>query len=296
MQSHTPDKEHPDTFICHASEDKEAIARPLYEALAEAGVHAWLDESEIRLGESIRQKIDDGLASCKSATVIVSRPFFSKQWPQYEMDGIVVGKMRRGITIFPIQHGITIEEIGSHSPSLAALYMWKSSDYSPLEIASEIASQLKVTARSLPNPLATATIQQSETVEETRSTREFGTFYIAPKGTLELTSGLEPVVDSWLSLPDPSVLTGWSPVVEGNEELEYILKGKILRLRLSWGNTWTGNELKAATILAGEEPFALTVRQATGRQIYLPAVTNRSPSSFLTEPSSRSGWMTFLIQ
>ena len=209
MQSHTPDKVQPDTFICHASEDKEAIARPLYEALAEAGVHAWLDESEIRLGESIRQKIDDGLASCKSATVIVSRPFFSKQWTQYEMDGIVVGKMQRGITIFPIQHGITIEEIGGYSPSLAALNMWKSSDYSPLEIASEIASQLKVTARSLPNPLATATIQHSETVEETRSTREFGTFYIAPKGTLELTSGLEPVVDSWLSLPNPSVLTGW---------------------------------------------------------------------------------------
>ena len=41
-----------DTFICHASEDKEAIARPIHKALAEVGAYAWLDESEIRLGHS----------------------------------------------------------------------------------------------------------------------------------------------------------------------------------------------------------------------------------------------------
>ena len=90
----------PDTFICHASEDKEAIARPIHKALSEVGVYAWLDESEIRLGQSIRQKIDEGLANCRSATVILSRPFFAKNWPQYEMDGIVGRQMQREILLF----------------------------------------------------------------------------------------------------------------------------------------------------------------------------------------------------
>ena len=89
-----------DTFICHASEDKEAIARPIHKALAEVGAYAWLDESEIRLGHSIRQKIDEGLANCRSATVILSRPFFAKNWPQYEMDGIVGRQMQREILLF----------------------------------------------------------------------------------------------------------------------------------------------------------------------------------------------------
>ena len=86
----------PDTFICHASEDKEFMAKPLHQALSEAGVYAWLDESEIRLGQSIRQKIDEGLANCRSATVILSRPFFMKNWTQYEMDGIVGRQMQGG--------------------------------------------------------------------------------------------------------------------------------------------------------------------------------------------------------
>ncbi len=41
-----------DVFISHASEDKEAVARPLYQALKDAGVSAWLDEVNITLGDS----------------------------------------------------------------------------------------------------------------------------------------------------------------------------------------------------------------------------------------------------
>ena len=58
MQKNPANLRQADTFICHASEDKTAIARPLHEALENAGVNSWLDESEIRLGQSIRQEID----------------------------------------------------------------------------------------------------------------------------------------------------------------------------------------------------------------------------------------------
>ena len=142
----------PDTFICHASEDKEAIARPIHKALTELGLYAWLDESEIRLGQSIRQKIDEGLANCRSATVILSRPFFSKNWTQYEMDGIVGRQVQGEILLFPIQHGITIEEIRDYSPPLGGLSLWNSSDHSPAKIAAEITRQLGAATQTPSEP------------------------------------------------------------------------------------------------------------------------------------------------
>ena len=286
----------PDTFICHASEDKEAIARPIHKALAEVGIHAWLDESEIRLGQSIRKKIDEGLANCRSATVIFSRPFFSKNWTQYEMDGIVGRQMQGEILLFPIQHGITIEEIRDHSPSLAGLSLWNSSDHSPADIASEIANQLGI---AKPTPIqspATPTVQLHGGSEAQSGVRAFGTFYIAPAGTKELPPSVEPETDALLLFTNPTGFQGWIPVVESKEELEYVIEGTTLRVRLSWGNSWGGGEFHAAEMLSGEEPFALTIRQPKGQQVYLPTVVNRSPASFLTGSTSRSGWMTFLIQ
>ena len=51
-----------DVFISHASEDKEDFVSPLAEALADRGLRVWYDEFELRIGDSLRQKIDDGLA------------------------------------------------------------------------------------------------------------------------------------------------------------------------------------------------------------------------------------------
>jgi hypothetical protein len=38
-----------DTFLSHASEDKSAIARPLYDALIKAGVTVWYDEAVLTI-------------------------------------------------------------------------------------------------------------------------------------------------------------------------------------------------------------------------------------------------------
>jgi len=56
--------EHFDVFLSHASEDKDTIARPLYQALTAAGVSVWFDEAVLKLGDSLRRKIDEGLARC----------------------------------------------------------------------------------------------------------------------------------------------------------------------------------------------------------------------------------------
>ncbi|WP_380169628.1 DUF1883 domain-containing protein [Jannaschia sp. R86511] len=78
-----------DVFISHASEDKSAVARPLRDALVAHGVKVWFDAFELGIGDSLRRKIDQGLARSTFGVVILSSAFFAKDWPQYELDGIV---------------------------------------------------------------------------------------------------------------------------------------------------------------------------------------------------------------
>ena len=68
-----------DLFISHASEDKATVARPLAEAFAQSGLSVWFDEQTLRLGDSLRRKIDEGLSSCRFGVVIISHAFLSKE-------------------------------------------------------------------------------------------------------------------------------------------------------------------------------------------------------------------------
>ena len=77
-----------DLFISHASEDKASVARPLAEILREKGIRVWIDETELCLGDSLRAKIDEGLAQSRFGLVIVSRAFLSKRWPIQELNGL----------------------------------------------------------------------------------------------------------------------------------------------------------------------------------------------------------------
>ena len=76
-----------DVFISHAHEDKADVARPLTEALTERGLSVWLDEHELRIGDSLLRKIDEGLASSTFGVVVLSPDFFDKRWPRREWMG-----------------------------------------------------------------------------------------------------------------------------------------------------------------------------------------------------------------
>jgi len=68
---------HRDVFISHAFEDKASIARPLTDALIRAGFSVWFDEYELKIGDSLRGKIDEGLKNSHYGIVILSKYFFS---------------------------------------------------------------------------------------------------------------------------------------------------------------------------------------------------------------------------
>lgn len=108
-----------DAFISHATEDKNDVVRPLAELLQKNGFAIWYDEFQLRVGDSLRRSIDKGLANSRFGIVILSPYFFAKNWPQYELDGLIAKEMAGGQRILPIWHKVSKDEVISYSPTLA---------------------------------------------------------------------------------------------------------------------------------------------------------------------------------
>lgn len=139
-----PDYRTFDVFVSHATEDKDEVVRPLAEALQAEGLQVWYDEFELGVGDSLRRKIDHGLANSRFGVVVVSKAFFAKNWAQYELDGLVTREMAGGTqVILPIWHGISKDEIVRVSPSLADKLALRTSDSTIAEIAAEVAGVVK---------------------------------------------------------------------------------------------------------------------------------------------------------
>ena len=117
IQDHLPPSVEPivardyDVFISHASEDKDAVVRPLAHALSDGGLTVWYDEFELRIGDSLRRKIDTGLAKSRFGIVVLSRSFFGKGWTNYELDGLVTRAVSGEQVLLPIWHEITKQEL-----------------------------------------------------------------------------------------------------------------------------------------------------------------------------------------
>jgi hypothetical protein len=117
-----------DVFICHASEDKEAVARPLSEALQKKGLRVWYDEFTIKMGDSLRRTIDRGLSESTYGIVILSKAFFTKDWPQKELDGLDAREKDGKKVILPIWHDLTKEDVEKYSPMLAGRFAAQTKD------------------------------------------------------------------------------------------------------------------------------------------------------------------------
>jgi Domain of unknown function (DUF1883)/TIR domain len=91
-----------DVFISYASEDRAEVVRPLAEALQAAGLTVWYDEVELHIGDSLRRRIDRGLASSRFGVMVLSQAFFGKGWTNYELDGLVTRSVGGEQVLLPI--------------------------------------------------------------------------------------------------------------------------------------------------------------------------------------------------
>ncbi|MBK9994652.1 MAG: DUF1883 domain-containing protein [Saprospiraceae bacterium] len=128
-----------DVFISHASEDKDEVVRPLAIALQSKNLKVWFDEFELKIGDSLRQKIDKGLANSRFGIVVLSKNFIRKGWTNYELDGIITKSVSGQQVVLPIWHDITKQEVIDYSPSLADKVARNTAVYTVDEIADEIA-------------------------------------------------------------------------------------------------------------------------------------------------------------
>jgi hypothetical protein len=111
-----------DFFLSHAGEDKEAFASPLAQELVGRGYTVWFSAYEITLGDSLRARIDRGLSESRFGIVVLSAAFFLKPWPQNELDALAARAAQEGRkVILPVRHGLTLEQLARHSPTLAGV-------------------------------------------------------------------------------------------------------------------------------------------------------------------------------
>jgi hypothetical protein len=101
-------------FVCHASEDK-GIARELATFLFSHGADVWLDEWEIRVGDSIVTKISEGLEASSHLAVLLSKNSVTKPWVTRELSSALMRQIKdNAVSVLPIR----LDD--SHVPAILA--------------------------------------------------------------------------------------------------------------------------------------------------------------------------------
>jgi hypothetical protein len=95
------------------------------------------------MGDSLRRKIDKGLANSKFGVVVLSQAFFGRGWPEYELDGLVTRSISGDQILLPIWHNVSKREVIGYSPSLADRLARSTASHTVEEIASEIVDVIR---------------------------------------------------------------------------------------------------------------------------------------------------------
>ncbi|GGE06180.1 hypothetical protein GCM10011515_27090 [Tsuneonella deserti] len=110
VMSSEHETKHPKVYLAHATEDK-AIVRPLAEALMANGIDVWLDEWEIEPGESLRQKMEEGLLAMTHFVVVLTPAALAKPWVGMEIDVGMVQKVGGESRFVPLLVGVEPKEL-----------------------------------------------------------------------------------------------------------------------------------------------------------------------------------------
>lgn len=121
-----------DAFLCHASEDKDALVRPFADLMGEHGLRPWLDEREINWGHNLAKKIQEGLARSRFVVVFLSSAFLSKKgWTDKELSAALSMDDLENPLVLPVVLGITHEELEAKYPLVSAKKYHRIPDYDP---------------------------------------------------------------------------------------------------------------------------------------------------------------------
>lgn len=112
----------PEVFLSFGWEDRNLAGR-IADALQRHGISTWWSEWEIKAGDSLRRKIDQGIDDCTHFIVLLTPSSIDRPWVQEEMDAGFVQKISRGATFIALRHGLEASRLppllaGSLSPEI----------------------------------------------------------------------------------------------------------------------------------------------------------------------------------
>lgn len=118
---------HPKVYLAHASEDK-AMVRPIAEYLMANGVEVWFDEWEIEPGDSLRQKMEDGLGVMTHFVVVLTETSIAKPWVAKEIDVGLVHQVGGKSRFVPLVVGVDASKLSPFIQAMLFLKLDPSSD------------------------------------------------------------------------------------------------------------------------------------------------------------------------
>lgn len=114
----------PKVFLSYAWEDKEVASR-IAHALQANGIDTWWAEWCMSAGDSLRQKIEEGLGDCSHFVVLLTTNSISKPWVNLEIDAGLMLKLQSQSKFIPLRYQLSVEQLspllrGMLSPSVDA--------------------------------------------------------------------------------------------------------------------------------------------------------------------------------
>jgi hypothetical protein len=86
-----------DVFLSHSAKDKEVV-RGVAERLRADGMRVWLDDWEIRPGDNIPAKIEEGLEHSRVLVLCMSAHASGSDWAQLACPAVASERMRKAGT------------------------------------------------------------------------------------------------------------------------------------------------------------------------------------------------------
>ena len=133
----------------HAWEDKEDFVDEFVGELKKQGLKVWYDTNKLKWGDSMREKIDKGLAKSRYGVVVLSPNYIAehKYWTKAELNGLFQVESINGKVILPIWHNLTKKQVVEYSPIIA--------DRKAMTTASMTAEEIAVQLKELFTPEVT---------------------------------------------------------------------------------------------------------------------------------------------
>lgn len=108
----------PRAFLSYTSDDVELAERVALK-LQSSGIDTWWDKWCIRAGDSLPQKINEGLGECTHFLVLLTPQSIGKPWVNQEMDAGLVRKLKDECTFMPVRFELQASAL---PPLLAAMH------------------------------------------------------------------------------------------------------------------------------------------------------------------------------